>query len=116
MWFSPTSSGYLMVRKKFAPTSSSFSALLLPCFQAFSSAPHVRKCWKTSQRDNTGWLVMWFIHQIRPLRRLEMKSSSKRPVACFSGRWGTEMTGNRSTSRPYSQSKCLYLGGDGGEV
>lgn len=54
---------------------------------------------------------MWFIHQINPFLRLEMKSSSKRPVACFSGRWGTEITGKRSTSRAYSQSKCLYLQG-----
>lgn len=90
---------YLIVRKKLAPVSSSFSAFLFPCFQAFSSAPQVRKCWKTSQRARTGWLVMWFIHQINPFLRLVMKSSSKRPVACFSGRWGTEMTGKRSTSR-----------------
>lgn len=90
---------YLIVRKKLAPTSSSLSAFLLPIFQAFSSAPHVKKCWKTSQWASTGWLAMWFIHQIRPFLLLEMKSSSKRPVACFSGRWGTEMTGKRSTSR-----------------
>lgn len=77
---------YLIVRKKFAPTRSSLSAFLLPCFQALSSAPDVRKCWKTSQRASTGWLVIWFIHQIRPFLRLVMKSSSKRPVACFSGR------------------------------
>lgn len=45
---------YLIVRKKFAPTKSSLSAFLLPIFQAFSSAPQVRKCWKTSQWARTG--------------------------------------------------------------
>lgn len=50
----PVRASYLIVRKKFAPTKSSLSAFLLPIFQAFSSAPHVRKCWKTSQWAKTG--------------------------------------------------------------
>lgn len=46
-------SGACSVMKKFAPTSSSFSAFLLPAFHRFSSV-QVKKCCQTSLRESTG--------------------------------------------------------------
>ncbi|TNN79831.1 hypothetical protein EYF80_009868 [Liparis tanakae] len=98
--------GICSVSMKWAPTISSFSARRLPSFHCLSSA-HIRKCSKPSYWESTGWLVMWFIHRTSRRLRFSMKSSSKRPVACFSGRWGTEITVNLCSRRLYSQSKCL---------
>jgi hypothetical protein len=73
-------SGACSVMKKFAPSSSSFSAFLLPAFHRFSSV-QVRKCCQTSHRESTGCRQTELTNACSWALRCSMNCSSYLPAS-----------------------------------